>query len=339
MRTALFTLTMLLLLLAACNPPALEVSPTAGPVVLAVASATAVPMTMLTMIPPTTTPTMVPSTAMPTMVPPSATPTMVPPTATPTMIPPTATPTTAPPTATPIAAGDLLLEEQTVGGYTVRLWQPAPGTGMYNHATLSAAGQPDVRIESVSAIGSLPAEDITGDGFPDVLFQTYAGGSHCCWGTVVYSLASPPEKVLDIASSVGTPNTGQGTFQNLDGDGIYEFITADPLFGIPCTGPFVKVILRYEPGQGYVGASPSFPEAYVEELAADTQAAEAGREATRDGYECDVYPLIVTYLYLGQSDLAREALGRYYLGPEPDAFLARLQESVAAGRFYVPAVR
>jgi hypothetical protein len=165
--------------------------------------------------------------------------------------------------------------------------------------------------------------------------ETYAGGSHCRAGTVVYSLEPTPEEVLHIIAS-GSNDTGRGTFQDLDDDGFYEFITADPLAGIPCTQPIVKAILRYEPGQGYVGASPRFPRAYDEDLAAFMQAAEAGREATRDGYECDIYPLIATYLYIGRPDLAREALDRHYLGPDPDGFFTRLQQAVAAGRFHVP---
>jgi hypothetical protein len=145
---------------------------------------------------------------------------------------------------------------------------------------------------------------------------TYAGGSHCCAGTVVYGLRPIPPEVLHIIAS-GSNDAGRGTFQDLDGDGVHEFITVDPLTGIPCTQSIVKVILRYEPGQGYVGASPSFPQAYDEDLATFRQATEAGREATRDGYECGICPLIVTCLHIGRPDLARDALPGRFSGPAP----------------------
>jgi hypothetical protein len=333
-----FAAVILLLLLATCSPLGFELLPTTGPAGLTVPSATAgplettaaphtaVPTAELTTVAPTAAPTAEPPTVATTAtstaelltVTPAATSTTELPAVTPTAVPSTETPTAVPPTSTP--PGDTLLEEQTIGEYTLRL---------------SAAGRLEIRIEAVTAIGSLPAEDITGDGFPDLELETYAGGSHCCSGTVVYSLGPIPEEVLHITAS-GSNDTGRGTFQDLDGDGVYEFITADPLAGIPCTQPIVRVILRYDPDQGYVGASLRFPQAYAADVAAYTQAAEAGREATRDGYECDVYPLIVTYLYLGRPDLARQALDLYYLGPDPDGFLDRLQQSVAAGRFYMP---
>ena len=243
---------------------------------------------------------------------------------------------TAPPAATAqsTSTAPILLEERQVGGYTIRLWKPAMGIGLYNHATLSAAGQVELRVEAVTAIGSLPVEDVTGDGFPDVMFKTYAGGSHCCWGTVVYSLGPTPEKALDIVSPPDYYGTGSGTFADLDADNVYEFITRDPLTGIPCTAPAVKAVLRYVPGQGYVGASFRFPDAYADDIAAHRQRAEQEIELSRDGYKCGVYELLLDYLYTGQTAEARQELERLYLGPDLEVFWSQLQQSAGDGRFY-----
>jgi hypothetical protein len=226
-------------------------------------------------------------------------------------------------------------QKVTIGAYTIRLWHPVSGTGMYDKATISAAGRADLWVESVQALGELPAADVTGDGYPDVMFETYAGDSHCCWGTVVYSLGPSPAKVLEINSAAGyEKNTGRGTFQDLDGDGRYEFITRDPLKHIACTGPDVKVVLEYEPGRGYVDASYRFPALYVDDIALYTQRAEQNIESSKTGYHCDVYPVVVSYLYTGQRDKAWAEFDRLYLGPDADEFRQDLTQAVQDGRFF-----
>jgi hypothetical protein len=188
----------------------------------------------------------------------------------------------------------------------------------------------------VESIGSLPASDVTGDGYPDVMFETYDGGSHCCWGTVVYSLGPVPTKVLDISSAAYYyAGTGRGSFRDLDSDGIYEFITHDPVLYSPCSQPRVKVILQYEPGHGYVGASPRFAALYAEDIAAHTRQAEEQINLSKEGYKCGVYPVVMDYLYSGQPDRAWEELDRLYLGPDVEVFRAQLEHSASRGRFFV----
>ena len=242
------------------------------------------------------------------------------------------TPTVVP---VPTTDGSVLVEEWFVGAYTVRVFQPAPGMGMYNRAIISGPGQPEIQVESATAIGSLPVEDVTGDRFPDLWLETFAGGSRCCWGTIVYSLGPTPVKVLDILQLPDYYGTGSGVFEDLDGDGIYEFVTKDPLLGIPCTAPSVKAVLRYAPGQGYVGAGPRFAGAYADDIAAHTRRAEAEIELSRDGYKCGVYEVIVDYLYAGQPDRAWEELRRLYLGSDLEQFQMQLEQAVLGGRFFV----
>jgi hypothetical protein len=177
---------------------------------------------------------------------------------------------------------------------------------------------------------------VTGDGYPDVLFETDpVGGSRCCPGTIVYNLGPEPVQVLGIITSPDYYD-GRGEFQDLDGDGRYEFITRDALRGIPCSTPTVKVILQYEPGRGYVGASPRFAAFYADEIARHTQEAEAAIEQSRTGYKCAVYALVADYLYAGQPDQAWAELNRLYLGPDLEEFRSLLEQAVRAGRFFAP---
>lgn len=261
-----------------------------------------------------------------------------PPAVVPTLPPtPSEAPAHVPTIALSPTAGDyVLVEERSIGAYTVRVFQPVFGMGMYKHATISKGGQSEIRVESVAKINDLPAEDVTGDGFPDVWFETYAGGSHCCYGTVIYNLGSVPVKVLDILESPFYYGTGTGIFQDLDGDDAYEFITRDPLKGIPCSGPSVKVILQYTPGQGYVGAGPRFAGAYADDIAAHTRRAEEEIDLSREGYKCGVSEVIADYLYAGQADLAWQELQRLYQGADLAQFRMQLAQVISEGRFFVP---
>lgn len=51
-----------------------------------------------------------------------------------------------------------------------------------------------------------------------------------------------------------------GRFEDLDEDGIYEFLSVDDSFAYRYCAyagtPIVRVVLKYEPGAGYVPASP-----------------------------------------------------------------------------------
>jgi len=206
---------------------------------------------------------------------------------------------------------------------------------MYRHVTISARGGTEIRVEAVAAIADLPAEDVTGDGYPDLALETRQGGSRCCSGTILYSLGPEPVVEPDIAQTPDYYGTGSGAWDDLDGDGTYEFVTRDPIAAFPCTAPTAPVVLRHVPGQGYVGAGPRYVGAFAAEIAALVERAERERESSRDGYRCGVLGLMLAYLYSGQEGVARQELDRLYLGSDRDAFWDDLVTAVRAGRFYV----
>lgn len=66
-------------------------------------------------------------------------------------------------------------------------------------------------------------KDVTGDGVPEVDLQTFTGGAHCCFMHTVYSLTTPPTKLLEV----GTAHTDALDPRQLDGKGPLELVTAD----------------------------------------------------------------------------------------------------------------
>jgi len=286
-------------------------------------------------------------TALPTAtrLPPSPTYTPVPPTDTPAPSKPTPTPAPPPmatPTPAPVPSSYVVEEERLLGRYTVQMWRNTADDAWSfdNIATISAGGQTLVQAEMVSGLGDLTGVDITGEGHPDVIIETFTGGAHCCFSTIVYDLGPALTKVLQTPES----NCG-GRFEDLDGDSVFEFVTCDDLFAyVYCpyaSSPAVQVILQYDPGRGYVPASPRFAYLYAEVVATHTEAAEAaqpGELGEWDGTaKCAVLPLMLDYLYMGQADQAWDAFSRLYDYPDRSLFWAEVVQAVTDSPLYVAA--
>jgi len=276
-----------------------------------------------------------------------STPTQPPPVPTATPIPPQPTSTPIPiSSATPVTgaipASYVVEEDVPLGQYTIRLWRNTADDawGFDKIATISAGGQTLAQVELVSQLGDLTGVDITGEGHPDVIVETYTGGAHCCLSTIVYDLGPTLTKVLETPES----NCG-GWFEDLDGDSVFEFVTCDDLFAYAycpyAFSPAVQVILQYEPGQGYVPASPRFAHLYAEAMASHTQMAEdavAGDLAEWDETtKCAVLPLLLDYLYTGQADQAWIAFNRFYAHSDALLFWSEVVQAVSSSSLYVRA--
>lgn len=248
------------------------------------------------------------------------------------------------PTLIPTTRRGVLVEERLIGNYTVRLWgipidylsedgQPATA---YNgsHFTIEAPDRPLQYIESAFSFLDMPASDLTGEGNPDVLLKLRTGGSHCCSHTILLDMGQEPVEVLNIQASI-QGNWGQGEFIDLDGDGIFEFITRDGI-DAPCSAPSVKVILTYEPGAGYVPVSPAFPEQYQDELARTIEFASQDLEQDGEVHPCSIVPIVAAYVYSGQPELARQNFDAFYTLPDAETFWSNLVQALQNGRFYTP---
>lgn len=235
-----------------------------------------------------------------------------------------------------------LADERLISGYAVRIWQNASPSadplGFDRLATIAQAGHLPVQVEFFSELDPLTGSDITGDGTPDVIIKTYSGGAHCCFSTVVYSLGERLDKLLETQAS----NCG-GEFRDLDHDGIAEFITCDDRFAYTycpfAASPVVTAVLAYHAGQGYVAASPQFPELYDTDIQQATALAEAAQPGALGEWDvttkCAVLPLVLAYLYSGQTEQAWSALERLYAFPDAQAFREEIETTVTSSPLYV----
>ncbi|MBK9118782.1 MAG: hypothetical protein IPM18_04160 [Phycisphaerales bacterium] len=89
-------------------------------------------------------------------------------------------------------------------------------------------------------------QDVTGTGSPSLIVVDYSGGAHCCWTYYVLDLAPP--RIVAVLDT-----TTAGYFDDLDDDGVYEFITADPTFDYwnasHAESPFPRVVLAFRAGR------------------------------------------------------------------------------------------
>jgi hypothetical protein len=170
-----------------------------------------------------------------------------------------------------------------------------------------------------------------------VIIETYSGGAHCCFSTLVYSLGQRAENLLETPAA----NCG-GDFRDLDGDAVMEFVTCDDRFAYAycpfAASPVVTAVLAYELGQGYVAAGPRFAELYTEPIATHTtlaQMAQGGALGEWDATtKCAVLPLVLDYLYSGQTERAWSALDALYRYPDAEAFRDEIEQTIAASPLY-----
>ena len=259
----------------------------------------------------------------------------------PTLTPSAPTGIPQPPPASPPETGYLLQEERLINGYAVRIWRnPDDQLGFESILLIEAAGQPPIRVDMVSALNELTGTDINGDGYPDVVVETFSGGAHCCFGTQVFSLR-PGAAALILHKPES--NAG-GTFEDLNADSISEFVTYDDSFAYQycpyAAGVLVKVILAYEPGRDrYLPASPRFADHYTEEIATNEQRAEyaLGELGEWEGTNiCAILPLALDYLYTGRPDRAQPEFASRYSGLDTDVKWTEILQVVYSSPLYTP---
>jgi hypothetical protein len=263
-------------------------------------------------------------------------------TETPTWTPtPTPAPTPTAPLLEPAEEGYEIAEERQIDEYVVRLWRkPSDGAFPYEGiATISSKHGVEARIEMASELGTETGTDLTGEGHPDAVVRVFTGGAHCCFSTVVYDLGPTLIKVLETPLS-----NCNGSFEDLDGDGVTEFLTCDDLFAyVYCAyagSPAVQVVLRYAPGDGYVPASPVFADLYTEAIAQHAQQAESAQPGAMGEWDgstkCSVLPLVLDYLYSGQDGRAWAELDRLYNRADALLFWAEIVRAIRDSPLYAP---
>jgi len=251
-----------------------------------------------------------------------------------------------------------LIQEETMGPYTVQLWeelglayQPGPPDQLVGQlAAILKDGRPYAVLQDFAVwLREESGRDLTGEGNPDVVFGFYSGGAHCCISTIVYDLGDSPTQVLE------TPYEDaqcEGYFQDLDDDGAVEFVTCNTshfFFGkspssFDCYNwSGVRVILQYDPGQGYTTASPQFSQFYQEDIAKHTDLAES--LVSPSGYDkpecgrwhmCDALMVALDYLYTDRPKEAHSEFDHLYKCPNADEVWNAMIEDITRSPLYAP---
>ncbi|MFE4105657.1 hypothetical protein [Almyronema epifaneia] len=73
----------------------------------------------------------------------------------------------------------------------------------------------------------LAASDLDGDAEPEVRLEIYSGGAHCCSSTLIYDYEATSDRYRLVEHFWGN---GGYQLQDLDGDGIPEFLSHDDSF-------------------------------------------------------------------------------------------------------------
>lgn len=246
-----------------------------------------------------------------------------------------------------------LVQEGAIGPYTVQLWQElgldyciGPSDEIVGQlAAILKDGRPyALHWDAAVWLRKESGTDLTGEGNPDLVLALYSGGAHCCMSTIVYDLGDTPTKVLE------TPYEDaicEGYFQDLDGDGVPEFITCDTshfFFGeepflFSCYNwPGVRIVLRHDPARGYVTASPQFAEGHQKAIAEYTEQAERAEVECEGRHMCDAVMVAVNYLYTDRPDEASSEFSRLYKCPNaPDVWDALVKAIIhSPSQFYAP---
>ncbi|MCL4254033.1 MAG: hypothetical protein KJ043_09670 [Anaerolineae bacterium] len=247
-----------------------------------------------------------------------------------------------PPTSNFLQPPFILDQEFNLNGYSARIWKRASGNAFIYDGigVLEQNGMPIAQFDNVMRFSPMPNLDINGNGTPDIAFETYSGGAHCCTSIIAYDLGATPVEILRTRES----NYG-GRFEDIDFDGLAEFITADDSFAYAfcpyAFSPAIPVILGYDSAVGrYVVMNTSYPERYADAIAesiTDATTAADGDFGEWDGTnKCAVLPVVLSYLYSGQYDMAWTEFYRLYRGADADTFRAEIEAIINASMYYVP---
>lgn len=231
-----------------------------------------------------------------------------------------------------------------IDNYVARIWK----SGSYQISPHETIGQlirlsDNTIIAEINNVSEFPmnsATDINNNAIPDIIINTFTGGAHCCSSTIAYDLGATPTLILQTRES----NYG-GRFEDIDGNGTEEFLTADDIFAYAycpyVASPAPQVILSYDGAVGfYVPVNQFYPERYAEAIAQSTAYAETAPDGEMGEFDgtnkCAVLPVVLNYLYSGQYDMAWAEFYRLYRGGDADAFRAEIEATVNSSCYYMP---
>lgn len=117
----------------------------------------------------------------------------------------------------------LLAAFLTCGAYTSRV-VPVRSAGADKQVEIARDGQVALTLRAGVA-ASVHCADVTGDGLPDLIIESFSGGVHCCNEVRVVDLAGTPRMVFRFDGGVGLQR-----LKNLDGTHRLEMVLTDDFF-------------------------------------------------------------------------------------------------------------
>lgn len=208
---------------------------------------------------------------------------------------------------------ETLEQSLELAGYRFEIWQAPEDYFGRALRIIDPEGKVTETEDAMIALLRSEADDLNQNAVADIQIQTYSGGAHCCFSTSLLELSYPAKTVFEHTFSECPANP-----QDLDGDGIAEFVSCDDRWAYEyCSyaeSPLPTVVWQWN-GEAYSLASQDFPQAYQAELARGLELVLADKAGLYDwppSPECSALSLTLPYLYMNQESLAYAALKLAY---------------------------
>ncbi|MEO0759042.1 MAG: hypothetical protein AAFY78_19465 [Cyanobacteria bacterium J06648_16] len=147
-------------------------------------------------------------------------------------------------TAIPLctAAQAQTTETASAGNVSATLSVDGPGQGICGGtATLeilrgeqtyrSIVGE-GLEAETYCVVSDLQVQDLDGNGEPEITLNTYSGGAHCCFFSLIYAYDAAQNRYSPLHHFWGN---GGHAIRDLDQDGLPEFVSDDDRFAYAFT--------------------------------------------------------------------------------------------------------
>jgi hypothetical protein len=213
-----------------------------------------------------------------------------------------------------------------VSGFVVRVFPQHMRTGDGCHAQVIDSHKKVVFSASDHAFSIvLVGQDVNGDGVPDVVFEGYSGGAHCCWTYYVVSLGENSGLIKEFENQRGAGfrrNKSTGRVEIATMDGAFDYFD----FLSHAETPFPDVYLRLD-GKSLIDISKTYVRDYDHDItlaktdidrkslaqfrSASSREAFTGDNSSRHTASA-VLRIVFAYLYSGRQTQAHNTLRKMW---------------------------
>lgn len=218
-------------------------------------------------------------------------------------------------------------------GHTIRLSEREKGAFERSARLEIRRRHAVVKTVTAWAIGEVDCTDLTGDGRPELIVESFSGGAHCCYTIQVFQLQPALRRILNFeAGNAGGFSVGQGAGGRpalvLGDDGLAYY--GDLCFA--CSPHHIPLVACYD-GTRFVECTRQFP-AVIQEAVKD--AIEQLRQAVQSTHESRPYYMkgaalgvYAAYALLGKEAAGLATVRRIARDPEVTSWLVNQRGGVA----------